>query len=142
MPTTTSNTASKTTQFLFLGILVLHTLGCYIMGITVLFNPQFAIETGFQIAYNPEMVILSVVIGMELLFLGSVALVGIIWTRQGKREGILAGSAVGMYMFLFGFAALFFVGNTQGLLVDSTRGFITLVLGYLMLKGHPAPSKS
>jgi hypothetical protein len=124
-------TSRKIGRYLFIGILALHTLGCYAMGITTLLNPQVAFESGFQIDYNPELTIIGTIIGMELLFLGSIALLGIIWTRKNKKEGIVAGVAVGVYMFLFGFAALIFVGETQALIVDSIRGFLTLVFGYM-----------
>lgn len=135
MQTTANNhLPASTSRTLFIAILILHALGCYIMGITTLYNPQIAIETGFQIAYNPEMLILGIVIGMELLFLGSIALLGIYWTRKGKRAGVIAGGAVGLYMFLFGWVVFFLLGDTQGLYVDSIRGFITMLLGYLLLR--------
>lgn len=124
----------KLWRYLFIGILVLHVLGCYVMGIMTLTNPQFAIETGFQIPYTTDLNILTTVIGMELLFLGSIALVGIIWTRKRKIEGIVAGMAVGMYMFMFGIVAFFLLGETQALYVDSIRGFLTLVIGYMAYK--------
>ena len=61
-------------------------------------------------------------------YLGSVALLGIIWTRKNKKEGVIAGVFVGMYMFLFGFVTLILLGETEALFVDSIRGFLTLVL--------------
>ncbi|MFK7797716.1 MAG: hypothetical protein AB8E82_09690 [Aureispira sp.] len=137
MQTTTDNhLPASTPRTLFIAILIFHALGCYFMGLTTLFfDPVLAFQTAFQLEYNPETLgMLQVVIGMELLFLGSIALLGIYWTRKGNRAGIIAGGAVGMYMFLFGFVALFLQGDPQGLYVDSIRGFITMFLGYLALR--------
>lgn len=101
------------------------------MGFTSLINPQMAFETGFQMTYNDELHIIGIVMGMELIFLGSMALLGIIWTRKGKIEGVTVGSAVGMYMFLFGIVSFIALGRTDGLIVDSIRGFLTLVFAYM-----------
>lgn len=128
-----SNT-SKIGRYLFMGILVVHMLGCYIMGIISLTNAPFAFEIGFQIPYSDQLAIIGVVMGMELLFLGSIAFLGIIWTKQGNRYGITMGMAVGMYMFLFGIVAFLLLGRIDGLLVDSIRGFLTLVFGYMAHK--------
>jgi hypothetical protein len=121
-------------QNLFMAMLGLHVLSCYGLGITALVNPGIAFETGFQIAYQPEFQIIGLIIGMELLFLGSIAVLGIVWTRKKQLHGIYVGAAVGMYMFLFGIVAFVLMGQTDGLVVDSIRGFLTLVFGYMAYK--------
>ena len=116
---------------LFIGILILHILGCYVMGAMILINPKLALETGFHIHYSQELEIISLVIGMELFFLGTMALLGVIWTRKHKLFGVYIGTAVGVYMFFFGIVAFLKLGTTDALVVDSIRGFITIVFGIL-----------
>ena len=126
-----NNSNQKIGQYLFMGILFLHVLGCYVMGFSTLINPKFSIETGFKIPYNFDIQILALIIGMELLFLGSIALLGLIWTKRKSVYGIYTGTAVGLYMFAFGIVAFLKFGTTDGLLVDSIRGFLTLVFAYM-----------
>lgn len=121
-------------QVSFLIILVLHVLACYGIGIIALVNPAFAAETGFQLVYSDSLKIPLIIIGMEVLFLGSIALLGIIWTRRGSVYGIYAGASVGIYMLVFGFVLFMLEGRTDGLLVDSTRGIITLIAAYFAHK--------
>lgn len=121
----------KIGRILFIGILALHVLSCYILGFTGLANWPYALETGFGIPYSPELDIIGNVIGLELLFLGTIAVLGIIWTRKGSIPGIIVGTAVGVYMFVFGIVAFLLLGETDGLLIDSIRGFLTFVFGYM-----------
>ncbi len=121
-------------QYLFIGILILHVVACYFIGLGILTNPKLALETGFKVTYNADIQIISVVVGMQVIFLGSIALLGVIWTRRKSMYGIYAGIAVGLYMFAFGFVSLLKVGTTDGLIVDSSRGFITLIFAYYAYK--------
>ena len=118
-------------RWLFIALLVVHVLSCYVMGTFSLFNWPFALETGFGIPYDDSLDILGVVIGLELIFLGSIAVLGIYWTRQGQISGIVTGMAVGMYMFMFGIVAFLLLGRIDGLIVDSIRGFLTLIFGWM-----------
>jgi hypothetical protein len=127
----TQGAPRKIGQNLFIGFLVIHILSCYFMGMISLVDPKFAFETGFQMTYNPDLQIIGIVMGMELLFLGSIALLGVIWTRRKSKYGIYAGVAVGSYMFLFGIVAFLIMGRTDGLIVDSIRGLLTLIFGYM-----------
>jgi|GEM_PF-6627314 len=129
-----SSSPRKTGQYLLMGILVLHLLGCYFMGFSSLVSPEFAFESGFQIPFEPKLDIIALVIGMELLFLGSMALMAIIWIRRKNIYGVYLGSAVGMYMTMFGIVAFFMLGRTDGLMVDTIRGVITLVFAYMAYK--------
>lgn len=118
-------------RILFIGILILHILSCYVMGGMILIDPKLFLETGFHIHYTPELEIISIVIGMELFFLGTMALLGVIWTRKHKLFGVYIGTSVGVYMFLFGVVAFLKLGTTEALVVDSIRGLITIVFGFL-----------
>lgn len=104
------------------------------MGVFILANTQYALETGFGVEFRNELEILGLVIGMELLFLGTMALLGFLWTRKGKLIGIYIGSAVGVYMFLFGIVAFIKFGTTDALIVDSIRGALTIIFGYMAFK--------
>jgi hypothetical protein len=126
--------SKKIGQYLFMAILGLHVLSCYGLGIVALVNPQVAFETGFQIDYQAEFQVVGLIIGMELLFLGSIAVLGMVWTRKKQLHGIYVGTAVGVYMFLFGIVAFVLLGETDALVVDSIRGFLTLVFGYMAYK--------
>lgn len=127
----TNTSTRKIGRWLFIALLVVHVLSCYVMGFISLFNWPFALETGFGIPYDDSLAILGVVIGLELIFLGSIALLGIFWTWQGQTSGIVTGMAVGMYMFLFGIVSFLLLGRIDGLIVDSIRGFLTLVFGWM-----------
>lgn len=118
-------------RWLFIALLVVHVLSCYVMGTFSLFNWPFALETGFGIPHDSSLDILGVVVGLELIFLGSIAVLGIYWTRQGQSSGIVTGMAVGMYMFLFGIVSFLLLGRIDGLIVDSIRGFLTLIFGWM-----------
>ena len=59
---------------------------------------------------------------------------GVIWTRKRKLFGVYVGTAVGIYMFLFGIIAFLKFGTTDALIVDSIRGFVTIVFGYIAYK--------
>ncbi|MDG1332444.1 MAG: hypothetical protein P8P74_08945 [Crocinitomicaceae bacterium] len=124
----------KIGRILFTIILVLHVIGCYVMGIAIIADTETAMITGFGVNYADDLEIVGLVIGMELLFLGTMALLGILWTRKQKLTGIYIGSAVGVYMFLFGIVACIKFGTTDALIVDSIRGFLTIVFGYMVYK--------
>ncbi len=127
-----SNIANrKIGRRLFIAILALHVLSCYVLGAISLTNFPFALETGFGIPYNTDLDILGIVIGLELIFLGSIALLGIIWTRKGHISGIVTGTAVGFYMFVFGIVAFLKLGQVDGLIVDSIRGLLTIIFGMI-----------
>jgi len=124
----------KVGQCLFIGILVLHLIACAVLGFISLTNPQLAFETGFQMPFDPDLRIFSVIIGMQVTFLGSMALLGIIWTRRKSLYGIYVGTAVGIYLLVFGFIALLILGDSNGLIVDSSRGLVTLIFAYMAFK--------
>ena len=128
------NSSRKTGQYLFMAILTLHALLCYFMGFSTLFNPSFSVKSGFNIDYTSDMKVLALVIGMELLFLGSIAILGIIWTKRKSFYGIYAGAAVGLYMLAFGIIAFLKFGTTEALMIDSIRGLLTLIFAFIAFK--------
>lgn len=121
-------------RLIFSAILLLHVIACFAIGSTALINPEFGSKTGFQLEYTASLQIPLIIIGMEVLFLGSIALLGFIWTRRGSVYGIYTGAAVGVYMFVFGFALFLLEGRTDGLLLDSSRGIITIIAAFLALR--------
>jgi zinc transporter ZupT len=62
------------------------------------------------------------------------AVLGIIWTQKNKKQVIVAGAIVGMYLFLFGMIAFILLEESQVLIVDSICGFLTLIFGYITYK--------
>lgn len=116
---------------IFVALLIVHSIVALGFGFTSLLNFPFALETGFQIPYSSELEILGVVMGLELLFLGGIASLSLIWTVKGKPEGTITGIAVGIYIFIFGIVAFLKFGETQALYVDSIRGALTIIFGYM-----------
>ncbi|MFK7946543.1 MAG: hypothetical protein AB8G11_03050 [Saprospiraceae bacterium] len=129
-----SQSSRKIGQYVFMGFLIFHSLVALGLGFTSLLNFPYALETGFQIPHSSELDILGLTIGLELLFLGAMAILSFIWTRKGKIEGTITGIAVGTYIFTFGIVAFLKFGDPQPLYVDSIRGFLTLVFGYIAYK--------
>ena len=119
---------------IFIALLIINSIVALGFGFISLFNFPFALETGFQIPYSSTLEILGMVMGLELLFLGGIAILSLIWTIKGKLEGIITGTAVGIYIFIFGIAAFLKFGETQALYVDGIRGLLTIIFGYMAYK--------
>ena len=130
----TNKKESKIWIQLFIALLSFNAIVALGLGATSLLNFQFALETGFQIPYSSELEILGLTIGLELLLLAAIAILSVVWVSKGKIEGTITGIFVGIYIFTFGIAAFLKFGETQALYVDSIRGFLTLVFGYLAYK--------
>ena len=125
---------SKIGQYLFISMLVIQALFALFISFSSLINPKMAIETGFKIIYDSNFRILTVVIGMQVLFSACIAIMAIVWTRRKSIYGIYLGTAIGLYLTSFGIVAYFILGQTDGLLVDSSRGILTLIFAYLANK--------
>jgi hypothetical protein len=119
---------------ILVALLIVHSFVALGFGFTSLLNFPFALETGFQIPYSSELEILGVVMGLELLFLGGIASLSLIWTIKGKLEGTITGIAVGIYIFIFGIVAFLKFGETQALYVDGIRGVLTIIFGSMAYK--------
>ena len=83
---------------IFIALLIMHSIVTLGFGFISLLNFPFALETGFQIPYSSALEILGIVMGLELLFLGGIAILCLIWTIKSKPEGIITGTAVGIYI--------------------------------------------
>lgn len=119
----------NTIKYLFMITLGIQTLTGLLFGLTALLNFPFALETGFNVPYNDDLAILGILIGLALLFIGSISLLSIILIRKGNIAGVITGLAVGVYVFLFGIVAYLALGQTDALIIDGLRGAITIMLG-------------
>ena len=123
----TTTTTRKIGQPIFITLLAINGLIAFALGATTLINFPFALETGFGIPYSAELDVLGLVMGCQLIFLGVMITLSIIWTRQGKTAGTTIGIAVGTYLLAFGLLAFLRLGDTTALYVDCVRGVLTIV---------------
>jgi hypothetical protein len=77
---------------------------------------------------------LGTAIGMQAIFFIAIMVLSIFWTIKRKIEWPLLGLIIGVFMFLFGIVVFLQFGQTDALLIDSTRGIITFVLGMIVYK--------
>ena len=126
--------SSKIGKYLFVGMLVIQALFALLISFTSLANPKVAIEQGFNLTYDANLRLLTVALGMQVLFSAVIAILAIVWTWRGAAFGIYLGIAIGLYLTLFGIVAYFILGQTSGLVVDSSRGVLTLFFAYLAMK--------
>ena len=124
----------------FLLLLFLHALSCFVLGAMALVNWPFALQMGFRVPYSTALDTIGVVIGLELLFLGGISALSFVWTRSGVKGGTVTGIAVGLYMLTFGIVAYLKTGQVDGLLVDSLRGLLTVVFGVITHRQFDAPN--
>lgn len=124
----------KTGRRLFIVILAIHSLIAFGLGLTSLIDFSYAIETGFQIPYESELEIFGMTMGLELMFLTAMAVLSIFWLSKNKIEGATTGMAVGIYLLVYGVFAFLKFGDPQALYVDSVRGALTVLFGYLAVR--------
>jgi len=118
-------------QIGFLVLLVLNFLIELVAAISMLvFFPQ-ALESGFGISYTPDIAVLGIALGSNLILASSILLLSVIWVWRSKMEGVLTGLLGGGFLILFGFTAFFQLGEMQALLLDGIRGVLTLLFAYL-----------
>ena len=125
------NKTSKIGRYLFISILGLQALIELGISTTLLFNFQVALETGFGISYSSELDILGMALGLYLLLLTTLMVLSMVWTLKSYQSGITLGIVVGIFLSIFGVLTYIKFGDTQGLLVDSLRGILTIIFGYM-----------
>ena len=125
---------SKIGQHLFITMLVIQVLFASFIGFSMLFLPHLILVNGFNLSYNPSMQNLTIVIGMQVLFSVVVAILSIVWIRRQNIYGFYLGTFIGIYKVSFGVVSFLFTQTIDGLLVDSTRGILTLIFAYFAFK--------
>ncbi len=119
---------------LFIGILSLQALLELAIGATLLINFPTAIESGFGITYSSELEILGIALGLYLLLLTTLMILSIVWTSKSNLSGTTLGIILGVFLLTFGVTAFLKLGDPQPLYIDSLRGLITIVTGYMARK--------
>ncbi|MFK7801353.1 MAG: hypothetical protein AB8G95_06965 [Anaerolineae bacterium] len=128
---TTLNTSSrKIGQRIFLAFLAFNGLVAFGLGATALINFPLALETGFGLPYSSDLDVLGLILGCQLIFLGSLITLAATWTIRGKIEGSTIGIAVGIYLFIFGILSFLRLADITALLFDGLRGLLTIMAAY------------
>ncbi|MFK7925680.1 MAG: hypothetical protein AB8H47_27275 [Bacteroidia bacterium] len=129
-----NQTVSKQTSLsrifvIFMGIQAVLEL---VIGSAFLVAFPLAVETGFDLTYISDMDIFGIVIGLQLILLAILMFLAIRWTMQGNNAGPVIGIAAGLYFLIFGIFSFIQFGDTQAIMVDSIRGLITAIMGYMV----------
>jgi hypothetical protein len=126
-----TGSSRKIWKLLFIGILGLQAVLELGVGGALLFDFPATLESGFGISYSSELDILGVALGLYLLLLTTLIVLSIIWTNKSNSSGITLGIIVGVFLVTFGVIAFFKTGDTQAIVVDSLRGGLTIVFGFM-----------
>lgn len=126
-----SSTRGKFWTVAFMVLLALHALGCFALGAAALIDWAQMVNVGFGVTYRADLDIIGVIIGLELFFLGGISALSLFWVRGRLMHGTVTGIAVGLYMLVFGIVAYLMTRQTGGLMVDSTRGLLTVIVGFM-----------
>lgn len=129
--TNTAGTSRKIWRRLFIGILMVQAILELGLGITLLIDFPTALESGFGITYSSELDILGVALGLYLLLLTALMILSSVWTFKSNHSGITVGVIIGIFLFVFGAVTFLKFGDLQALMVDSLRGLLTIILGYM-----------
>jgi len=119
---------------LFIALLDFQAVVELVIGVTMLSNFQFAVENGFQLEYFSEMEFLGTTMGLQLLFLTSILFLAAYLTLKRNISGPILGMACGLFFTIFGIVVFIKYNNTDGIFIDSVRGAITFILGYLTFR--------
>lgn len=101
------------------------------IGMIVLFNFPSALEVGFEITYSSELDILGVIMAGYLLLLTTLLIFSIVLILKGNRVGTALAIIVGAVFVFFGILSYVQVGRIDGLIGDSSRGLVTILLAYM-----------
>lgn len=113
---------------IFLVLAALNSLIAFALGIAVLVNPQSVFEA-FGIPYTSALDSIVITTGGLFILVGVLQVIAIVWTLQGKVEGIIVISCYAVFLFMLGVVDFVRLEQTDILLVDSIRGFLTMVAG-------------
>lgn len=122
------------TTRIFIILVALQVLLEFVIGVSILINFPYVVETGFQLTHSSDMDVFGVVIGLQLILLSILMIFSILWTNKANVAGPIVGIAAGIYFFMFGLMAFIKFGDIQAIYVDSIRGLITAILGYLVYR--------
>jgi hypothetical protein len=129
-----TGTSRKIWRRLFIGILSLQAVLELVIGLALLFNFPSTVESGFGITYSNELDVLGIALGLYLLLLTTLMIISALWTYRSNISGTILGIIVGLFLFTFGVATFLKFGELQGLIVDSIRGLITIIFGFMARK--------
>lgn len=105
-----------------------------LIGVTLLFNFPYALKNLFGINYTIELDIIGITLGLYLLVLTTLLIISAVWIRKGNKAGTTIAIVVGGVLLIFGILSYFQLGRTDGLMGDSTRGLLTIILAYITSK--------
>ncbi len=57
-----------------------------------------------------------------------------VWTIKGNYYGTTIGIIVGVFLLTFGLVTFLKFGDIQALYIDSLRGLLTIIFGYMAFK--------
>jgi|AntRauTorckE5430_2_1112549.scaffolds.fasta_scaffold20238_2 hypothetical protein len=103
-----------------------------VIGAGMLIDFKLAVESGFGITHTSDMDLFGVVIGLQLVMLAILMIFSIIWTNKGQKAGPIVAIIAGMYFLIFGVMSFVKFGNIDAIYVDSIRGLITAILGFVV----------
>ena len=129
--TNTAGISRKIWGRLFIGILMVQAILELGLGVTLLIDFPTALESGFGISYSNELDILGLALGLYLLLLTALMILSSVWTLKSNHSGITIGVIIGIFLFIFGTVTFLKFGDLQALMVDSLRGLLTIILGYM-----------
>lgn len=130
-----NNVSRSPLTLVFLILLALQAVMELVIGGGMLADFQLSVEMGFNLTYVSDMDIFGIALGLQLILLTVMLIFSIIWTNQGNKAGPIVGIAAGMYFLAFGIMAFAKFGDPQPIYVDSIRGLITVIMGYMVYKG-------
>ncbi len=119
---------------IFIILLGLQAIIELLLGGSLLLNFPETLETGFGITYSSELDFLGIALGLYLLLLTSLMVLSIIWTLKGNYSGATLGIVIGVFLTLIGVIAFLQLGRTDGLIIDSSRGLLTVIFAYMTSK--------
>lgn len=120
----------KPTTTVFQALLILNIILGIFFGLTPLVNFPFVLSLT-QTPYSDKLILFGVISGTAILFLASILTLSFVWTRAKKWEGPVVGIFAGMYLFCVGILALVYTGNPVAFYLDTFRGLLTIIFGYI-----------
>jgi hypothetical protein len=129
------NTVNKTQPLsisgkIFLALVVINGIFGIMAAYSMIFNFKSVLEMN-GIVYNKALDIFGISVGCAVLFLSAILTLSFTWTRQRKAEGVTLGIAGGGFLVLIGVLPFLLLGHTTTLYIDSIRGLLMMVFGYL-----------
>ncbi|MFT6935820.1 MAG: hypothetical protein ACJA1N_000112 [Saprospiraceae bacterium] len=104
----------------------------FVIGAGMLVDFKLAVESGFGITHTNDMDLFGVVIGLQLVMLAILMVFSIIWTNRGQKSGPTVAIIAGVYSLIFGVMSFVKFGNVDAIYIDSIRGLITAILGFVI----------